>query len=147
MRKLRLLALGSMMLGICVAVVAGCGSENQQADNELPTRRAKMREIKISTDFIMAALKNEALDGVAENARKIQDNLDAVIALYPAEHEERYTTYNKQSQAVALAVASAAEAGNVKEANRQFRDLVPYCGKCHEDCAFMLAPAFPEYEE
>ena len=29
---------------------------------------------------------------------------------------------------------------------KEFRELVPMCNTCHEDCAYMLAPAFPEYE-
>lgn len=146
MRRLNLLTLGLVLAGLSLVVACG-GSENQQADNNLPTRRAKMREVKLSTDKIMVSLKNESLDGVAEDAEKIQNAMLAVADLYPAQHKEKYTTYNKEAQGVALALATAAKAGNVKEANKHFRDLVPYCGKCHEDCAFMLAPAFPEYEE
>ena len=145
MRKLTLVALSSVMLG--VMMVAGCGGGDQQADNQLPVRRAEMRKIKLSTDRIMVALKNETVDGVAEEAGRIQDSLKKVIDLYPAEHQEKYTIYNQASQTLALGIASAAKAGNVKESNKKFRAMVPYCGKCHEDCAFMLAPAFPEYED
>ena len=144
MRKLTLVALGSVMLGVMIA--AGCG-DGQQADNKLPVRRAEMRKIKLSTDRIMVALKNGTVDGVAEEAGKIQDALHAVIDLYPAEHQEKYTIYNQASQTLALGIVSAAKAGSVKEANKKFRAMVPYCGKCHEDCAFMLAPGFPEYED
>jgi cytochrome c556 len=146
MRYLRFMALGSVILGVVMAGIAGCGGQ-EQTDNNLPVRRAKMREIKLSTDRIMVALKNETVEGVADDAEKIQDALKAVIDLYPSEHEERYKMYNQASQTLALGIASAAKAGNVKEANKKFRAMVPYCGKCHEDCAFMLAPAFPEYEE
>ncbi len=145
MRYVRWMALGSVVLGVMMAAIAGCGKE--QSDNQLPIRRAKMRAIKLSTDRIMVALKNETVDGVADEAKRIQEALKAVIDLYPPEHEEKYTIYNQASQTLALGVASAAKAGNVKEANKKFRAMVPYCGKCHEDCAFMLAPAFPEYEE
>ena len=147
MRYLRLMALGSVVLGVVMVAVAGCGGGNQQADSNLPVRRAKMREIKLSTDRIMVALKNETVDGVADEAARIQSALKAVIDLYPPEHEEKYTIYNRASQTLALGIVSAAKVGNVKEANKKFRAMVPYCGKCHEDCAFMLAPAFPEYEE
>ena len=147
MRYLRFMALGSVILGVVMAGIAGCGGGNEQSDNNLPVRRAKMREIKLSTDRIMVALKNETVEGVADDAEKIQDALKAVIDLYPPEHEEMYTTYNQASQTLALGIASAAKAGNVKEANKKFRAMVPYCGKCHEDCAFLLAPAFPEYED
>jgi cytochrome c556 len=147
MRYLRFMALSSVILGVVMAAIAGCGGGKEQADNQLPTRRAKMREIKLSTDRIMVALKNETIDGVASDAAKIQDALKAVIDLYPPEHEERYTIYNQASQTLALGIASAAKGGNIKEANKKFRAMIPYCGKCHEDCAFMLAPAFPEYEE
>jgi len=146
MRKFNILTLGFVVMGLSLVIACGGGGE-QKADNNLPTRRAKMREVKLSTDKIMVSLKNESLSGVAEDAERIQNALKAVVDLYPVEHKEKYTTYNKESQAVALALASAAKGGNVKEANKQFRNLVPYCGKCHEDCAFMLAPAFPEYEE
>lgn len=125
----------------------GVEGGDQQADNQLPVRRAEMRKIKLSTDRIMVALKNETVDGVAEEAGRIQDSLKKVIDLYPAEHQEKYTIYNQASQTLALGIASAAKAGNVKESNKKFRAMVPYCGKCHEDCAFMLAPAFPEYED
>ena len=145
MRYVRWMALGSVVLGVMMAAIAGCGKE--QSDNQLPIRRAKMRAIKLSTDRIMVALKNETVDGVADEAKRIQEALKAVIDLYPPEHEEKYTIYNQASQTLALGVASAAKAGNVKEANKKFRAMVPYCGKCHEDCAFMLAPAFPEYED
>ena len=146
MRYLRFMALGSVILGVVMAGIAGCGGGNEQSNN-LPVRRAKMREIKLSTDRIMVALKNGTVDGVADDAGKIQDALKAVIDLYPPEHEEKYTIYNRASQTLALGIASAAKGGNVKAANKKFRAMVPYCGKCHEDCAFMLAPAFPEYEE
>lgn len=146
MRMFNLLTFGLVVVGLSLVVACG-GNGEQQADNNLPTRRAKMRDVKLSTDKIMVSLKNESLSGVAEDAKKIQDALLAVVDLYPPEHKEKYTTYNKESQAVALALAAAAQGGNVREANRQFRNLVPYCGKCHEDCAYMLAPAFPEYEE
>lgn len=145
MRKLNFLTFGLVMMGL--ALVVACGGEDQTADNNLPVRRAKMREVKLSTDRIMVSLKNESLDGVAEDAAKIQDALVAVVDLYPPQHKEKYVTYNKEAQGVALALVAAAKAGSVKESNKQFRDLVPYCGKCHEDCAFMLAPAFPEYED
>lgn len=147
MRKLKLVALGSVMLGVMMVAVVGCGGGEEQSDNKLPVRRAKMRDIKLSTDRIMVALKNETVDGVADEAAKIQDALKAVIDLYPPEHQEKYKIYNHASQTLALGIASAAKAGNVKEANKKFRAMVPYCGKCHEDCAFMLAPAFPEYED
>ena len=147
MRYVRWMALGSIALGVMVAAIAGCGGGEEQSDNQLPIRRAKMRAIKLSTDRIMVALKNETVDGVADEAERIQDALKAVIELYPPEHGEKYTIYNQASQTLALGIASAAKAGNVKEANKKFRAMVPYCGKCHEDCAFMLAPAFPEYEE
>ncbi|MDP6042618.1 MAG: hypothetical protein QGG64_28970, partial [Candidatus Latescibacteria bacterium] len=128
MRKLTLVALGSVMLGMLMAV--GCGG-GEQADFQLPVRRAKMREIKFSTDRIMVALNNETVEGVAKDAGKIQDALKAVINLYPAEHQEKYTIYNQASQTLALGIASAAKAGNVKESNKKFRAMVPYCGKCH----------------
>lgn len=146
MGKLNWVAAGAAFLGICLMALAGCGGD-QTGDTGLPTRRVKMREMKISADLMMAALKNNALDGVGVNARKIQDNLKAVADLYTPDHKEKYISYNQASQTLALAVANAADAGNVKEANRQFRELLPYCGKCHEDCAFLLAPAFPEYEQ
>ena len=147
MRYMRWMALGAVMLGVMMAVIAGCGGGQERADNQLPKRRAEMRAIKLSTDRIMVALKNETVDGVADEAERIQKALKAVIELYPPEHEEKDTIYNQASQTLALGIASAAKAGNVKEANKKFRAMVPYCGKCHEDCAFMLAPAFPEYEE
>lgn len=146
MRKLNLLAFGVVFAGLSLIIACG-GDGEKKADNNLPTRRAKMREVKLSTDKIMVSLKNESLEGVAEDAERIQNALKAVVDLYPVEHKEKYTQYNQESQGVALALATAAKTGNVKEANKHFRQLVPYCGKCHEDCAFMLAPAFPEYEE
>ena len=106
-----------------------------------------MREVKLSTDHIMAALKNESLAGVSEDAEKIQKALKSVVGLYPLDHKEKYTRYIEESQAVAASLVLASDGGNLKESNKQFRALVPYCGKCHEDCAYMLAPAFPEYEE
>ena len=145
MRKFNLLSFGVVLLGL--SLVIACGGDDQKADNNLPTRRAKMRDVKVSTDRIMVTLKNESLAGVAEDAEKIQKALEAVVDLYPVDHKEKYTMYNKESQGFALALAGAAKSGNVKEANKQFRNMVPYCGKCHEDCAYMLAPAFPEYEE
>lgn len=145
MRKFNLLSLGVVLVGL--SLVIACGGDEKKADNELPTRRAKMREVKLSTDRIMVSLKNESLAGVADDAEKIRKAFQAVVDLYPVEHKEKYTMYNKESQGFALALAAAAKGGNVKEANKQFRNMVPYCGKCHEDCAFMLAPAFPEYEE
>lgn len=147
MRVFNWRALYSVLFWGCLLALVGCEKNEQRADDNLPTRRAKMREIKVNTDLIMAALKNEALDGVADHARTIQDNLNAVIDLYPEATKDKFVSYDKEAQSMALAITSAANGGNVKEANKQFRRLVPYCGKCHEDCAFMLAPAFPEYEE
>jgi LPS sulfotransferase NodH len=106
-----------------------------------------MREIKLSTDRIMVALNNASLDEVAQDAKKIQKALNEVILLYPPEHKDQYVSYNQEAQTVALAIAAGADGDDIKEANRKFRDLVPFCGKCHEDCAFLLAPGFPEYEE
>ena len=141
--KWRILAL----FGLCVMVLAGCGGTDTQSETNLPTRRAKMRDMKINTDMIMAALKNESLEGVEANAKRIQENLNAVRDLYPGEHKEKFITYNNESQRLALAISTSASEGNVKEANKNFRALVPFCTKCHEDCAYMLAPAFPEYEQ
>lgn len=132
-------------LVICLSGLIGCGG-GDGGDNNLPTRRAKMREVKLSTDRIMAALKIDTLEGVSDDARRIQRALDQVIALYPVEHKEKYVQYNKASQQIALAIANSAAQKDKKTANKKFRELVPYCGKCHEDCAYMLAPAFPEYE-
>lgn len=116
------------------------------SDNDLPTRRAMMREIKISTDRTMAVLKNSSLDGVETDARKIQANFAEVIDLYPPDHKAKYINYNKEAQQAALQLAQFAAAGNVKLANKAFRQLVPNCNSCHEDCAYMLAPAFPEFD-
>jgi hypothetical protein len=135
-----------VLFGLCVVGLTGCGGNEPQSDANLPTRRAKMRDMKINTDMIMAALKNESLEGVEANAKRIRENLHAVSDLYPTEHKEKFITYNNESQNLAIAIATSASAGNVKEANKNFRALVPYCTKCHEDCAYMLAPAFPEYE-
>lgn len=141
-------ALACVFLGVCILAFAGCGGEDaHHADGNLPIRRAKMRELKISADLIMAALKNESVEGVESNAKTIQANLNAVVDLYTPDTKDKYVSYNREAQSYALALATAAGAGNVKEANKQFRGLMPYCGKCHEDCAFMLAPAFPEYEQ
>ena len=94
MRYAKWMALGSIVLGVMMAAIAGCGGGEEQSDNQLPIRRAKMRAIKLSTDRIMVALKNETVDGVADEAERIQDALKAVIELYPPEHEEKYTIYN-----------------------------------------------------
>ena len=115
-------------------------------DEGLPTRRAEMRVIKLSTDRIAAVLKNESLEGVEEDAKKIRRALHAVTELYPPEHKEKYRAYSKEAQNLAIELAIEARANDVKNSNWKFRGLVPYCGKCHEDCAFLLAPAFPEYD-
>tara|TARA_Y100000588_G_scaffold251324_1_gene265825 strand:- start:2354 stop:2518 length:165 start_codon:yes stop_codon:yes gene_type:complete len=47
---------------------------------------------------------------------------------------------------IALAVGIVS-AGDVKGANKAFRQMVPSCNNCHEDCAYMLAPAFPEFAD
>ena len=106
-----------------------------------------MREIKISTDRTMAVLKNNSLDGVEQDARKIQGNFAEVIGLYPPDHKVKYINYNKDAQQAALRLAQFAKAGDVKGANGAFRQLVPNCNSCHEDCAYMLAPAFPEFDQ
>tara|TARA_B100001964_G_scaffold185176_1_gene205290 strand:+ start:272 stop:595 length:324 start_codon:yes stop_codon:yes gene_type:complete len=105
-----------------------------------------MREIKISTDRIMAVLKNRSLEGVEADARKMQSNWATVIDLYPPDHKSKYIDYNRDSQQAALALAGHAKAGHLNGAIKEFRELVPMCNSCHEDCAYMLAPAFPEYE-
>ena len=147
MRRLGWLFSGLAVLMLFSMMVAGCGDGGGGGDNNLPTRRAKMREIKLSTDRIMAALKLESLDGVKNDAARIQTALNAVVDLYPAEHKEKYVQYNKEAQQVALVVSTSAGQNDRKTANKKFRELVPYCGKCHEDCAYMLAPACPEYED
>lgn len=146
MRKVNILTFGTVFMGLFL-LIASTGCTDKTPDNNLPIRRSKMREVKTSTDRVMVDLKNESLSGVVEEAVKIQNALKAVVDLYPVEHKDQYTKYNLESQGVALALATAARSGNLKESNKQFRALVPYCGKCHEDCAYMLAPAFPEYEE
>ena len=133
-------------LAVCLFAFVSCGGEGN-GDSNLPVRRARMRQIKLSTDRMIASLKNESLEGVSGDAGKIQKALKEVVDLYPPAHKEKYVTYNREAQTVALAIAAEADAKRVKGANTKFRELVPYCGKCHEDCAFMLAPAFPEYEE
>ena len=145
MRRLGWLFSGLAVLMLFSMMVAGCGGGGG-GDNNLPTRRAKMREIKLSTDRIMAALKLESLDGVKNDAVRIQTALSSVVDLYPAEHKQKYVQYDKEAQKVALVISTSAAQNDKITANKKFRELVPYCGKCHEDCAYMLAPAFPEYE-
>ena len=131
-------------IAACFPVLPGCGDGG---DSNLPVRRAKMREIKLSTDHMMASLQNRSLEGVEKGAQKIQKALDDVVDLYPPEHKAQYRTYTKDTQIIALSIAAGAKEKNVKAATVRFRKMVPYCGKCHEDCAFALAPAFPEYSE
>ena len=137
----------ALMVGIVsvAAVFYGCG-EDGASDSNLPTRRAMMREIKISTDRTMAVLKNSSLDGVEADARKIQANFAEVIGLYPPDHKAKYINYNKEAQQAALQMAQFASAADLKLTNKAFRQLVPKCNSCHEDCAYMLAPAFPEFD-
>jgi hypothetical protein len=66
MRKFNILTLGFVVMGLSLVIACGGGGE-QKADNNLPTRRAKMREVKLSTDKILVSLKNESLSGVAED--------------------------------------------------------------------------------
>ncbi|MCZ6633907.1 MAG: hypothetical protein O7G87_10910 [bacterium] len=146
MRRLGWLFSGLAVLMLFSMMGLGCGGGDGGGDNNLPTRRAKMRDIKLSTDRIMAALKLQSLEGVKDDAARIQTSLNAVVDLYPTEHKQKYVQYNKEAQQVALVISSSAGQNDKKTANKKFRELVPYCGKCHEDCAYMLAPAFPEYE-
>ena len=145
-RSLRLVAaaVGILSLGGIFWACSGDGPDT--SDSNLPVRRAKMREVKISTDRIFAVLKNRALNGVAADARIIQGNLADVIDLYPPEHKAKYIDYNRTAQQRAVVLVKHAEAGSFNPSNKAFKEMVPYCGKCHEDCAYMLAPAFPEYE-
>jgi len=145
-RRLRVVTAAIGVLALSAGFWACEGGGSHDTDNNLPTRRAKMREIKISTDRIMAVLKNRSLEGVEADARKMQANWATVIDLYPPEHKSKYIEYNREAQQRVLALAGHAKAGNVNAAIKEFRDLVPMCNQCHEDCAFMLAPAFPEYE-
>ena len=145
-RRLRVVAAAVGMLALSAGFWACEGGESHDTDDNLPTRRAKMREIKISTDRIMAVLKNRSLEGVEADARKMQANWATVIDLYPPDHKAKYIDYNREAQQRALALAAHAKAGQTNEAIQEFRELVPLCNSCHEDCAYMLAPAFPEYE-
>jgi len=140
-RTVRVLA--GLSMGLLLAMGCGGGA----GDSNLPVRRAKMREIKMSTDHMMASLQNRSVDGVEKEAKKLQKALGDVIGLYPPDHKTVYMNYSRDAQSVAMAVAVAAKAKDAKKATMQFRKLVPYCGKCHEDCAFALAPAFPQYSD
>ena len=138
----------ALAVGIVSAATGFYACEGDgHSDNNLPTRRAMMREIKISTDRTMAVLKNNSVDGVEADARKIQANFAEVIDLYPPDHKTKYINYNKEAQQAALQLAQFASAGDVKGANKAFRQMVPSCNNCHEDCAYMLAPAFPEFAD
>ncbi len=137
------LAIGAIAVAAVFYACEGDGA----SDNNLPTRRAMMREIKISTDRTMAVLKNRSIEGVEADARRIQANFSEVIDLYPPDHKAKYINYNKEAQQAALRMAQFASAGDVKGANKAFRELVPNCNSCHEDCAYMLAPAFPEFAD
>ena len=134
------------MIGLSVILVTGlgCGGDG---DSNLPLRRERMRAIKLNTDHMMASLQNRSVDGVEKEAKQLHKALDDVANLYPPEHKTVYMNYTKETQAIALAIASAAGAKDVKKATVEFRKMVPYCGKCHEDCAFALAPAFPQYSD
>jgi cytochrome c556 len=145
-RRLRVVAVSVGVLALSAGFWACGGGDSHDSDNNLPTRRAMMREIKISTDRIMAVLKNRSLEGVEADARKMQSNWATVIDLYPPDHKAKYINYNKDVQQRALRLAAHAKSGHLNPAIKEFRDLVPMCNKCHEDCAYMLAPAFPEYE-
>ena len=144
--RLRVVATAIGVLALSAGFWACEGGGSHDTDDNLPTRRAKMREIKISTDRIMAVLKNRSLDGVEADARKMQANWATVIDLYPSDHKAKYIDYNREAQQRALALAGLAKSGNINGSIKEFRDLVPLCNSCHEDCAYMLAPAFPEYE-
>lgn len=145
-RRLRVVVASVGVLALSAGFWACEGDGSHDSDDNLPTRRARMREIKISTDRIMAMLKNRSLEGVEADAKKMQSNFATVIGLYPPDHKSKYIDYNKEIQQMTLALAQHAKAGNVRPAIKEFRSLVPTCNKCHEDCAYMLAPAFPEYE-
>jgi len=145
-RRLRVVVASVGVLALSAGFWACEGGGSHDSDDNLPTRRAKMREIKISTDRIMAMLKNRSLEGVEADAKRMQANWAAVIDLYPPDHKAKYIDYNKDVQQRALALASHSKAGHINASIKEFRDLVPMCNKCHEDCAYMLAPAFPEYE-
>ncbi|MBS10299.1 MAG: hypothetical protein CME19_01685 [Gemmatimonadetes bacterium] len=144
--RLRVVATAIGVLALSAGFWACEGGGSHDTDDNLPTRRAKMREIKISADRIMAVLKNRSLDGVEADARKMQANWATVIDLYPSDHKAKYIDYNREAQQRALALAGLAKSGNINGSIKEFRDLVPLCNSCHEDCAYMLAPAFPEYE-
>ena len=145
-RRLRVVAAAIGVLALSAGFWACEEGGSHDSDDNLPTRRAKMREIKISTDRIMAVLKNRSLEGVEADARKMQSNWATVIDLYPPDHKSKYIDYNREAQQRALALAQHAKSGHQNAAIKEFRELVPMCNKCHEDCAYMLAPAFPEYE-
>ena len=145
-KRLRLVVASIGVLALSAVFWACEGGGSHATDNNLPPRRAKMREIKISTDRIMAVLKNRSLEGVEADAKRMQANWATVIDLYPPDHKSKYINYNKEAQQRALALAGHARAGNVNASVKEFRELVPMCNTCHEDCAYMLAPAFPEYE-
>lgn len=145
-RRLRVVVASVGVLAMSAGFWACEGGDSHDTDNNLPTRRAMMREIKISTDRIMAVLKNRSLEGVEADAKKMQSNWATVIDLYPPDHKSKYINYNKEAQQRALALAQNAKSGNLNGAIKEFRELVPMCNQCHEDCAYMLAPAFPEYE-
>ena len=145
-RRLRVVVASVGVLAMSAGFWACEGGDSHDTDNNLPTRRAMMREIKISTDRIMAVLKNRSLEGVEADAKKMQSNWATVIDLYPPDHKSKYINYNREAQQRALALAANAKAGNVNGAVKGFRELVPLCNQCHEDCAYLLAPAFPEYE-
>ncbi len=145
-RRLRVVVASVGVLALSAGFWACEGGDSHDSDDNLPTRRARMREIKISTDRIMAVLKNRSLEGVEADAKKMQSNFATVIDLYPPDHKSKYIEFNKEIQQQALALAHHAKAGHINPAIKEFRDLVPTCNNCHGDCAYLLAPAFPEYE-
>jgi cytochrome c556 len=145
-RRLRVVVVSVGVFALSAGFWACEGGDSHDSDNNLPTRRAKMREIKISTERIMSVLKNRSLEGVEADAKKMQSNWATVIDLYPPDHKAKYINYNKDAQQRALKLAMHAKSGHLNGAIKEFRELVPMCNSCHEDCAYMLAPAFPEYE-
>ena len=123
MHRLGRLWNGCIPLWVCLFACLSCGGTG---DSDLPVRRSKMREIKLSTDRMMVTLQNESLEGVEKDAQNIRKALGEVIGLYSLKHKTKYQTYSREAQTMATAVVSQAKANDVKSANQKFRELVPY---------------------
>ena len=87
-----------LMVGIVLVAAVFYACEGDGAsDNDLPTRRAMMREIKISTDRTMAVLKNQLARWCRSRCSEDSANFAEVIDLYPPDHKAKYIKLQQRS--------------------------------------------------